>query len=373
MTAIRCIRLSPGDVLALQRGTVLTMPWDDELVSPFGDRLEDGGVYLAAEDEESAFAPNTVWVKVETTRAGRRTLQRTDPPPPETATRAGCVFCSPEPDRVFIETDEFVVIWSKFEVALGHALILPRRHVADPFDFNTLEARKWHGLLPRIVGRIQNEYRNAGLAAPDGYNVGWNAGTAAGQTVMHAHIHVIPRVAGDVADPRGGVRNVIPAKGNYLAGATTPCTLPPPGWACSRGSGHTGPCAASPVEQRGPGIVVPTADERLAALQAKVDAWDRAMVDIETSYIYDPSRMNTYHEATKALRAAASGPSPVMGAYTQVKAEAPARPFMCYQVPGVMVAFGKIYVDGSDKPFATMAEAKAFLDAKLDADRRDDG
>jgi diadenosine tetraphosphate (Ap4A) HIT family hydrolase len=78
-----------------------------------------------------------------------------------------------------------------------------------------------HRCRRRAIFDLVDEVRkqlDAGTARPDGYNVGINVGEAAGQTVMHLHVHVIPRYRGDVADPRGGVRHVIPGKGNYLAG-----------------------------------------------------------------------------------------------------------------------------------------------------------
>ena len=99
-----------------------------------------------------------------------------------------------------------------FPVSPGHTLIVPRRSVATWFDASREEQRAMLDLLDEVKRALDAEL------APDGYNVGFNAGEAAGQTVMHLHLHVIPRFAGDVADPRGGVRHVIPGRGNYLAG-----------------------------------------------------------------------------------------------------------------------------------------------------------
>jgi diadenosine tetraphosphate (Ap4A) HIT family hydrolase len=100
-----------------------------------------------------------------------------------------------------------------FPVSPGHTLVVPRRLVPTWFDATREEQ---HALLDlvEVVRRALDAERQ-----PDGYNVGFNAGVAAGQTVLHLHVHVIPRYAGDVPDPRGGVRHVIPGKGNYLAGA----------------------------------------------------------------------------------------------------------------------------------------------------------
>ena len=94
--------------------------------------------------------------------------------------------------------------------APGHALIIPTRHVASWFDATPEEQREILGAIPRLRQQIECEHR------PDGYNIGVNVGEAAGQTVHHLHVHVIPRYSGDVPDPRGGVRHVIPSRGNYL-------------------------------------------------------------------------------------------------------------------------------------------------------------
>jgi diadenosine tetraphosphate (Ap4A) HIT family hydrolase len=88
-------------------------------------------------------------------------------------------------------------------LALGHVLIVPRRHVANFFDMTEAEKACVLGLLDRAKAHIDGEYR------PDGYNIGVNIGRAGGQTRMHVHVHLIPRYTGDVADPRGGIRCVL--------------------------------------------------------------------------------------------------------------------------------------------------------------------
>jgi diadenosine tetraphosphate (Ap4A) HIT family hydrolase len=119
-----------------------------------------------------------------------------------------CIFCSP--DRPLIaENDHAIAILDGFPVNPGHALIIPRRHAAAIFDLSPDEYSACFELV-RVVKAILDESHHA-----DGYNVGVNSGEAAGQTVMHAHIHVIPRYQGDVENPRGGVRHVIPGKGFY--------------------------------------------------------------------------------------------------------------------------------------------------------------
>jgi diadenosine tetraphosphate (Ap4A) HIT family hydrolase len=96
-----------------------------------------------------------------------------------------------------------------FPASRGHTLVVPSRHEADFFALRDEE----RGDVWRLVHEIRDKL-SASLA-PDGFNVGINVGMAAGQTVFHAHVHVIPRFAGDVADPRGGVRWVLPDQAAY--------------------------------------------------------------------------------------------------------------------------------------------------------------
>ncbi len=95
-------------------------------------------------------------------------------------------------------------------VTPGHTLVVPRRLVPTWFDATLEEQHALLALVAEVKAQLDRELR------PDGYNVGFNAGEAAGQTVMHLHVHLIPRHRGDMDDPRGGVRHVIPEKGNYL-------------------------------------------------------------------------------------------------------------------------------------------------------------
>lgn len=120
-----------------------------------------------------------------------------------------CPFCNLPPDRVLIETATTTAFLDGFPVAVGHTLIIPKRHVASIFD---LPANEFHDLWAQVA-----EVRRLLVAqhAPDGFNIGVNDGCAAGQTIDHAHIHVIPRRAGDVPDPRGGIRWVIPERAKY--------------------------------------------------------------------------------------------------------------------------------------------------------------
>jgi diadenosine tetraphosphate (Ap4A) HIT family hydrolase len=97
-----------------------------------------------------------------------------------------------------------------FPVSPGHTLIVPRRLVVTWFEATREEQVAMLELADVVKAQLDAELQ------PDGYNIGINAGAAAGQTVMHLHLHLIPRFVGDVPDPRGGVRHVIPGKGNYL-------------------------------------------------------------------------------------------------------------------------------------------------------------
>jgi diadenosine tetraphosphate (Ap4A) HIT family hydrolase len=94
-------------------------------------------------------------------------------------------------------------------VTPGHLLLIPLRHVADFFALTAAERAALFALLDPAKALLDERYK------PAGYNLGVNVGAAAGQTIEHVHLHVIPRYHGDVANPRGGVRGVIPAKQNY--------------------------------------------------------------------------------------------------------------------------------------------------------------
>ena len=125
-----------------------------------------------------------------------------------------CVFCNRiERGEVLARNDLAVAFLDGFPLSPGHCLILPRRH--EP-DFLALEADE-QAAMWALVGRVRQLIEAAG-PVPDGYNIGINVGAAAGQTVAHAHLHVIPRHRGDVPDPRGGVRCVMPDKARYWEG-----------------------------------------------------------------------------------------------------------------------------------------------------------
>ena len=108
-----------------------------------------------------------------------------------------------------LENDLGFVIYDGFPVSKGHALVVPNRIYANYFDSTPEEIEALHHLVLETKKLLDAEF------APDGYNVGINCGEHAGQTVPHVHIHVIPRYSGDMENPRGGVRGVIPSKQNY--------------------------------------------------------------------------------------------------------------------------------------------------------------
>jgi len=120
-----------------------------------------------------------------------------------------CPFCPPDPARVFHAGELALGLWDGFPVSPGHALVVPRRHVSSWFDA-TREERA--ALLEGVEVAKSVVERDR---TPDGWNIGVNVGAAAGQTVFHLHVHLIPRYEGDVEDPRGGVRRVVPAKADY--------------------------------------------------------------------------------------------------------------------------------------------------------------
>jgi diadenosine tetraphosphate (Ap4A) HIT family hydrolase len=118
---------------------------------------------------------------------------------------------------VWIASNELAfAIQDGFPVSRGHTLVVPKRVVATWFDATAEEQRA----ILALIGEVKALQELQLLPPPDGWNVGFNAGAAAGQTVPHLHVHVIPRWHGDVPDPRGGVRHVIPGRGNYMADAT---------------------------------------------------------------------------------------------------------------------------------------------------------
>ena len=121
-----------------------------------------------------------------------------------------CPFCDVDESQVFFRDELVFAIWDRYPVSDGHLLIVTARHFADWFEATDEEQRAVMRALEHGRQIIDERY------SADGFNVGFNVGEAAGQTIPHLHVHLIPRLDGDVPDPRGGVRHVIPSRGNYL-------------------------------------------------------------------------------------------------------------------------------------------------------------
>jgi diadenosine tetraphosphate (Ap4A) HIT family hydrolase len=119
-------------------------------------------------------------------------------------------------ERLF-ENEHFYILEDRFPVSPGQLLIVSKREVADYFSLNDVEQRALSELINEARKLIEQRILQEGISQkpPDGYNIGMNCGSAAGQTVMHFHCHVIPRYLGDTPNPRGGIRHCIPEKGDY--------------------------------------------------------------------------------------------------------------------------------------------------------------
>jgi len=121
-----------------------------------------------------------------------------------------CRFCLTKPGRrIMIEGEYGVAAWDRHPASPGHFLVMPYRHVPDYFDINDEEREEMWQLVAEGKKMADEKHH------PDGYNVGINVGKWAGQSIPHLHIHVIPRYKGDVENPKGGVRGVIPQNKLY--------------------------------------------------------------------------------------------------------------------------------------------------------------
>jgi ATP adenylyltransferase len=123
----------------------------------------------------------------------------------------GCVFCEIGSQRILHENRLCYAIRDGYPVTPGHTLIIPRRHVADYFELSRPEMNS----IQFLLNAARTDLKKEDLSIT-GFNVGTNSGRSAGQTVYHCHVHLIPRRDGDMDDPSGGVRHVIPIKGSYL-------------------------------------------------------------------------------------------------------------------------------------------------------------
>ena len=121
-----------------------------------------------------------------------------------------CLFCNIPPVRIVLENELAYAVRDGYPVTEMHSLIIPKRHIQDYFDLTTEELIACDQLIRSLKDEISNSDNSV-----NGFNIGMNSGETAGQTIFHCHIHLIPRRTGDVDNPRGGVRNVIPGMGNY--------------------------------------------------------------------------------------------------------------------------------------------------------------
>jgi diadenosine tetraphosphate (Ap4A) HIT family hydrolase len=122
----------------------------------------------------------------------------------------GCLFCDIPIERIILENAFAYAIRDGFPVTPLHTLIIPKRHVQDYFGLDANEHEAINQLIHQLRDSILRREKDV-----EGFNIGMNVGAVAGQTIFHAHVHLIPRRIGDVANPRGGVRHIIPDKGLY--------------------------------------------------------------------------------------------------------------------------------------------------------------
>lgn len=120
-----------------------------------------------------------------------------------------CLFCERNTLEVIMESPLSFVIWDKFPVNEGHALVIPKRHAETYFDLTQEEVLDMYELSLAVKHLIDDQYH------PTGYNIGFNVNASGGQTIAHCHMHIIPRYESDVSDPRGGIRGVIPSRQKY--------------------------------------------------------------------------------------------------------------------------------------------------------------
>ena len=122
----------------------------------------------------------------------------------------GCLFCEIQKERILDQDDLFYVIRDGFPVTDLHTLVIPKRHVETYFDLYQPELNSCNRIIKKLKHQIEKDD-----VSVKGFNIGINNGELAGQTIFHCHIHLIPSREGDVENPRGGVRGVIPNKQEY--------------------------------------------------------------------------------------------------------------------------------------------------------------
>jgi len=121
-----------------------------------------------------------------------------------------CLFCTTKEEDIIEENKFAYATFDSYPVSSKHCLIVPKRHIKDYFELNENEVTGCDQLIKIIKNQIEK-----GDKTVKGFNIGINSGKVAGQSIMHCHIHLIPRREGDVENPQGGVRGVIPSKQHY--------------------------------------------------------------------------------------------------------------------------------------------------------------
>jgi diadenosine tetraphosphate (Ap4A) HIT family hydrolase len=122
-----------------------------------------------------------------------------------------CIFCNEKKNNIVNENDHAYASYDPYPVSKKHCLIVPKRHVKDYFDLSEKEILACNQLIKSMKIKIEEKDKSV-----KGFNIGTNSGKAAGQSIMHCHVHLIPRREGDVKNPQGGVRSVIPLKQYYV-------------------------------------------------------------------------------------------------------------------------------------------------------------
>lgn len=120
-----------------------------------------------------------------------------------------CPFCTIVPDKIIAQNAHIFTVKDTLPVSPGHTLIVPKRHIAGIFEAEPDEVAALWDALQQARTQLLKEFSS------DGFNIGINDGLAAGQTILHLHIHIIPRYNGDMPDPRGGIRWIFPGKAKY--------------------------------------------------------------------------------------------------------------------------------------------------------------
>ena len=120
-----------------------------------------------------------------------------------------CVFCKLPMNRIEFETNTLQLVFDNYPLSKGHILVIPKKHIMSFFELTKEEYIELHQVINQAKAILDSTVK------PDGYNIGINDGEAAGQTIFHLHIHIIPRYMGDSPNPRGGIRWIFPNKANY--------------------------------------------------------------------------------------------------------------------------------------------------------------